>query len=159
MRLSEAIRLGSLAIQNPQAGNSDTCAIGMAAISIGRLASGTAFLSDGDENLVAVVRQWPWCGEGCSPWQVGGVDMITYKPTKIGRIAILFDARVMTGEITLEALCDQVRAWEDELESRGINVEQVTMAAELPMSNHPKFTQGADSAVSGERETMAKEIR
>lgn len=33
---------------------------------------------------------------------------------------------------------------------RRAKLRRVSMAAELPISNHPKFTQGTDSAVSGE---------
>src|SRR4051794_25865946 len=108
MRLSEAIRLGSLAIQNPRAANVETCAIGMACVAVGV-----------ERHYDTLTRVYPW------------IDMreADKKSKYITRIWATFDDRVMDGLMTLEQLCDRIKSWEDELEEKGINVEQVTMVA------------------------------
>jgi hypothetical protein len=123
MRLSEAIRLGSLAIQNPTAGDTRSCAMGMALKAVGKLhleplmaqLDGTYTVA---ENFGEFSKQWPWV----DTWHVYEGNDETYT----SRVYGLFDHQVCGGLMTIEALCDQVAIWESELESRGVNVEQIS---------------------------------
>ena len=63
----------------------------------------------------------------------------------IVEISTMF-GKVMSDTMTLEALCDQVRAWEDELALKGVNVEQVTMAA-TPEPTHESVAEKTKSVV------------
>lgn len=137
MRLSEAIRLGSLAIQNPQGGDIGTCAIAMGCEAIGKRCRRilATFLGEtfnvSEANYETVYQQWPWTllqapvETAYIAWYYDEDDY-DYQDA----IADSFDYAVMRDQtMTLEALCDQVRTWEDELAAKGINVEQVTMTA------------------------------
>lgn len=115
MRLSEAIRLGGLTFGELEAGGGGRCALNCGLAAIGH-----------DDIWQHSDHPWPWLSQWCDVAS-GRYEAAPFKM----KIAWLFDYEVMQGKMTLEALCDQVRAWEDELESRGINVEQVSLAAEL----------------------------
>jgi hypothetical protein len=66
MRLSEAIRLGSLAIENPRAGDTRYCAIGMGLRAIGKcdlsdVSCDVSILNDNYRaNYDALAAAWPW---------------------------------------------------------------------------------------------------
>lgn len=133
MRLSEAIRLGSLAIQNSKRGDSRYCAIGMGLEAIGKrnMVSESA-------NYRVLNLHWPWTAEARFKEysKVYPVDFIWQT----------FDGRVCEGAMTLDAMCDEVKKWEDELAAKGINVEQMTMAAELSQPTSP--TQSIQESVA-----------
>lgn len=121
MRLSEAIRLGSLAIQNPEKMKFEKCAVGMACEAIGRNVTVAHSFRGQHPNYLTVSAMWPWT-RIVPLSRVGGY---------LAQIIGTFDGAVMNRMMTLEALCDTVAKWEGELAAKGINVEQVTMAAEL----------------------------
>lgn len=106
MKLSIAIRMGSLLIHNPEASKWDRCAFGMAS-----LASGGSFA--GTEYDVAraisrdVYEKWPWlidfrhdcpkCGK-----RLYGGECVWH----------LFDRHIMPGGMTMEQLADFVSSIE-----------------------------------------------
>jgi hypothetical protein len=106
MRLSEAIRLGSLLITEPEAGRADRCAIGMANAATGKRVqmSGDFRQDDAGEyaNRSAFTSQWPW-----TQW-VGIKCPICHWTCSVVH---LFDRHVMEDRtMTLEQLCDLVDA-------------------------------------------------
>jgi hypothetical protein len=138
MRLSEAIRLGSLAIQNPRAGDTRYCAIGMGLEAIGRrdmteLQDKYGIHDNYRANYDSLASAWPWVLQESDP--------VTEYKTKLYRT---FDTYVMSGRMTLEAFCDTVAGWERDCESKGFNVEQVTMIA-TPEATHEPATEHTES--------------
>jgi hypothetical protein len=93
LRLSEAIRLGSLLLPDPQAGNTKSCAIGMALLAHGLVPVGA------DYNRIRRLYRWleksthpcPWCSQTES-----GIWLIAHP----------FDAHVTPRQITLDQLCE-----------------------------------------------------
>lgn len=140
MRLSTAIRLGSLAIQNPQKCNVHACAIGMAFKAVGKAVHRT------DDILV----EWPWTLKA-APTRIAEP---IYRQVVFEQIYGAFDQQVIRGKMTIEALCDTIARWEDELEAKGVSVEQVTMATELNQPASP--TQSVQESPESLEQDVAK---
>ena len=99
MRLSEAIALGRVTIEKPEAGNFSTCAMGMAANAVGMV-----------HDYKAVLQRWPWL------WRdtLCPVNWCCEEPTSaIHSLTHQFDYFVMlTKSMTLDQLIDWVRSVE-----------------------------------------------
>ena len=130
MRLSEAIRLGSLILDKVEGYDTSTCAIGM-----GLAATGTSIMAedlpepprkfipvpysalDHDEvNYQRLAALWPWI-EQVAPTQCPWCDAVLGKDrsdieARLGFIHHPFDCHVIEGDVTLEQLCDFIRTIE-----------------------------------------------
>src|ERR1700682_2924146 len=109
MRLGEELRLGSLLVMKPEAGDVRACAIGMANLAIGYRAT-----SEGERAAYhKIVHRHPWIRRtelrcplrSCNFYEInrvierceGSEAIILYHP---------FDSHVMKGEMTIEQLAD-----------------------------------------------------
>jgi hypothetical protein len=97
LSLSDAVRLGSLLVPEPRAFETTACALGMALLANGITPSG-----DADQDQQRVLRLYPWIAQGdtcewCGDWMP--YETMIYHP---------FDQHVITGEISLERLCDWI---------------------------------------------------
>lgn len=111
MRLSDAIRLGSLLVPEPQAGDINACAITMACKASG-----------GVNNLyIHLAEQWPWLGTTLVPCPCGVEHVIMYNGhswtiddlTGSAIIFAPFDAHVMGDcTMTIDQLADWIRSIE-----------------------------------------------
>ena len=70
MRLSDAIRLGSLLVENPEALNLSSCALGMAI-----RASGISSTRFRDQELVALWERYPWAKTTHAPCPICNADL------------------------------------------------------------------------------------
>ena len=119
MRLSEAVRIGSLLIEEPRGGDIKACAITMAGLATGFVSTpniGGLY----DDRYMHVTRTWPWiCGkEVLCP--CGGPHYPFNKNVLWGTEIIwgMFDQHVM-GKVngfsmTIEGLADWIRTIEPE---------------------------------------------
>lgn len=105
LKLSEAIRLGSLLIQEPKESDTNSCAVGMALRAIGdnRVFSQDQSSDDLHIPYRAVVKTWPWLDQKSTycPW----CDCHVFSS---GCIWHPFDSHVMRGEMTIEQLADWI---------------------------------------------------
>jgi hypothetical protein len=115
MRLSEAIRMGSLLIENPQAGNVKACAITMACLSMGH----------GNQQMILdyytyILRTWPWVATAKVPCPCGNKHDSSLIPNeKLSGTEIIwapFDQHVMNNTngytMTIEQLADFIASIE-----------------------------------------------
>jgi len=111
MRLSEAIRLGSLCMERPAGGDTRTCAIGMALLALGKQPLGPQ--EHGNQDYHMLISVYPWLKDMCPkcPWccfSVTGTELIFHP----------FDWHVMDplnpSPITIEQLCDWIATLEPE---------------------------------------------
>lgn len=117
MRLSEAIRMGSLLVPEPMRGDTRACAIGMGLLSHGKIPVGSSTQWEyEDYERIADIYPWlqnlsvpcPWCS---THYFMSATEVIWHP----------FDAHVMSmldsiglSHITLEQLCD----WLDTLQTK-----------------------------------------
>lgn len=97
IQLSEAIRLGSLLVRNPRAGVTEGCAIGMAL-----LAHGIEPLGGVCWDYERVMLLYPWLG------MIFPCRWCDLSPCYQSVLTHPFDVHVMTGEATIEELCDWI---------------------------------------------------
>jgi len=121
MRLSEAIRLGSLLIPEPQMGELSKCALGMAAIAKGHQIQG-----DANREYEYFLQTWPWLKDvsikcPCSPCaaRLGVVDEDQCVLEDVQVVWHIFDEHVMhtlpsalSQHWTLEQLIDFIASIE-----------------------------------------------
>jgi hypothetical protein len=97
MGLAEAVRLGSLLMRRRRAGSSETCAIGMALLAHDIRPDG------GASDYQILLELYPWLDEP---------EIQSYCPqcgetlVSAEHLTHLFDQHVMTGEMSLDALCE-----------------------------------------------------
>jgi hypothetical protein len=115
MKLSTAIRMGSLLIENPQAGNVRACAITMACLS-------TGFQQQrgmGDDAYSHVAKTWPWVITAKAVCPCGTVHPMSFSDSSLltGSEVIwgVFDHHVMGDRtMTIEQLADFIASIEPE---------------------------------------------
>jgi hypothetical protein len=117
MRLSEAIRMGSLLIEEPRAGDVHACAITMAGLATGFV---LPVYKLGQDYYTHVNATWPWLRGKRVPCPCGqqhmvGADMLLHGNEIVWGV---FDHHVMNNvngySMTIEGLADWIRTIEPE---------------------------------------------
>lgn len=112
MKLSDAIRLGSLLVAEPQAGDIDACAVTMAVLATGGCQSDKTYYTDLNE-------QWPWLAQTIIDCPCENKHRMTLRSDgKLHGSAIVFipfDEHVMGDKsMTIEQLADWIASIEPE---------------------------------------------
>jgi hypothetical protein len=138
MKLSEAIRLGSLLVPQPEAGNIEACAITMACLSTGYVKSDRPMWEDW---YSYIAETWPWTVKAAVACPCGRSHMMPPGDGLLHGFEVIwgvFDHHVMDDmfgcRMTIEQLADYIATIEPQdephEESRENNVRE-PQAAEL----------------------------
>jgi hypothetical protein len=106
VRLSEAIRMGSLLIEEPRATDINACAVTMACNAIGVQVESEPLAKDYYNHLL---ENWPWL-QG----KTVTCPFKRYELTGTTIVWLPFDQYVMSGKMTIDQLADWIRSIEPE---------------------------------------------